>query len=327
MVQASRPPTPVGETGDQPDQRTSLAARSSTEEVPLIVSKQPTPPLSTVRGFQRFARKPCHRNRGPYNRCRFRVSTADPEARHIHKTTHQRTDGFKGHLAFEPESGLFTAITLRPGSGTDHTEGAVALDLLADETGPLDVFGDTAYSGGRYRAALTAAGHRIFCKPAPLKPAVPGGFTLDDFHIDTTAGTVTCPAGHTVPLGDPAGQHLQRKAFFGELCTHCPLRSRCTKNKLGRILTIRPHHDQQAAARRQTATDPDWQAAYRRWRPPVERGVAWLVARGNRRLRYHGTLKNDTWLHHRAAALNLRRLINLGLTQTDETWTIAPAAP
>jgi hypothetical protein len=34
------------------------------------------------------------------------------------------------------------------------------------------------------------------------------------------------------------------------------------------------------AARRQAATDPDWLADYRRWRPPVERGVAWLVARG-----------------------------------------------
>ncbi|MFD7170004.1 IS1182 family transposase [Streptomyces violascens] len=255
------------------------------------------------------------------------ISTVDPEARHIHKTVQQRTDGFKGHLAFEPETGLFTAVSLHPGSGIEHTEGAIALDLLADETGPLDVFGDTAYSGHTYKAILAAVGHRLFCKPAPLRPAVPGGFTLDDFHVGTTTGTVTCPAGHTTPLGAPAGQYLQRKAFFGELCTNCRLRDRCTRNKLGRILTIRPHHDQQAAARRQAATDPDWIAAYRRWRPPVERGIARLVAHGNRRLRYIGTLKNNTWLHNRAAALNLRRLINLGLTHLDGTWTIAPATP
>ncbi|MFF3469063.1 IS1182 family transposase [Streptomyces sp. NPDC002619] len=254
------------------------------------------------------------------------ISTVDPEARHIHKTTHRQADGFKGHLAVEPETGLFTALALHPASGTGHAEGAVALEMLAEETGPLEVFGDTAYSGHRCRAALAEAGHQVFCKPAPLKSAVPGGFTLDDFRIDTTAATVTCPAGHTVPLGDPAGQHLQRKAFFGELCTDCPLRPRCTKARNGRILTIRPHHDRQAAARR-AATDPDWQAAYRRWRPPVERGVAWLVAHGNRRLRYLGTLKNDTWLHTRAAALNLRRLINLGLIRAGRTWALAPAAP
>ncbi|MEU0837682.1 hypothetical protein, partial [Streptomyces sp. NPDC005969] len=32
-----------------------------------------------------------------------------------------------------------------------------------------------------------------------------------------------------------------------------------------------------------------WQADYRRWRPPVERAVAWLVHHGNRKLRYRGT--------------------------------------
>ncbi|MGW2856323.1 transposase, partial [Streptomyces sp. NPDC001215] len=199
------------------------------------------------------------------------------------------------------------------------------LDLLADEESPVDAFGDTAYSAGDLRQALHQAGHRTFFKPAPLRPAVPGGFTLDDFAIDTTAAIVTCPAGHTVALLDPGGQHNQRKAAFGNLCTGCPLRERCTKAKAGRILTIRPHHDLQVAARRQAATDPDWQADYRRWRPPVERAVAWLVQHGNRRLRYRGTISNNTWLHTRTAALNLRRLINLGLTYASGTWHLAPA--
>ncbi|MEU0833728.1 transposase, partial [Streptomyces sp. NPDC005969] len=216
-------------------------------------------------------------------------------------------------------------VALTPGAGPEHHEAAVGLDLLADEHEPVDAFGDTAYSTGNARQALEAAGHRLFFKPAPLRPAVPGGFTLDDFVIDTAAATVTCPAGHTVPLSDPGGQHHQRTASFKSLCTGCPLRERCTKAKAGRILTIRPQHDLLAAARRQAATDPDWQADYRRWRPPVERAVAWLVHHGNRKLRYRGTIANDTWLHTRAAALNLRRLINLGLTHTGSTWTINPA--
>ncbi|WP_169796131.1 hypothetical protein [Streptomyces hirsutus] len=46
-------------------------------------------------------------------------------------------------------------------------------------------------------------------------------------------------------------------------------------------------------------------------------------------LRCHrvGCLKNDAWLHTRAAALNLRRLINLGLTRANGTWALAPATP
>ena len=54
----------------------------------------------------------------------------------------------------------------------------------------------------------------------------------------------------------------------------------------------------------------------------VERSIAWL-ARGNRKVRYRGVAKNDHWLHHRTAALNLRRLITLGLDHTGTTWAIA----
>ncbi|WP_433510192.1 transposase [Nonomuraea sp. CA-143628] len=89
------------------------------------------------------------------------------------------------------------------------------------------------------------------------------------------------------------------------------------------MVQIRPQHDLQAAARRQADTDTGWQADYRRWRPPVERAVAWIVANGNRRLRYIGTIKNNVWLHTRAAALNLRTLINLGLTRTGGIWILA----
>ncbi|MCX5165365.1 IS1182 family transposase [Streptomyces sp. NBC_00264] len=252
------------------------------------------------------------------------VSTVDPEARHVHKTRSHQQDGFKAHLAIEPETGLYTAVALRPGAGAEHHEAAVGLELLADEDQPVDAFGDTAYSAGDARQALHEAGHRLFLKPAPLRPAVPGGFTLDDFTIDTIAATVTCPAGHTVGLSEPGGQHHQRKAVFKDLCPGCPLREQCTKAKAGRTLTIRPHHDLQAIARHQAATDPDWQADYRRWRPPVERAVAWIVHHGNRKLRYRGTISNNTWLHTRAAALNLRRLINLGLTHTGTTWAIVP---
>ena len=54
----------------------------------------------------------------------------------------------------------------------------------------------------------------------------------------------------------------------------------------------------------------------------VERSIAWL-SRGNRKVRYRGVINNDLWLHHRAAAINLRRLITLGLDRTAHTWAIA----
>jgi IS5 family transposase len=250
------------------------------------------------------------------------VSTVDPEARHIHKNRTRHQDGFKGHVSFEPETGLFTAVALTGGSGAGNHEAAVAAGLLADEGEKLTVLGDTAYGTGELREHLQADGHALVIKPPPLRQAIPSGFTIDDFTIDDRAGVVTCPAGHTVTLGRPHADGT-RLAQFKVLCSGCPLRERCTTSKTGRVLSVHPQHALLAAARR-AATDPAWQAEYRRWRPPVERAIAWLVARGNRRVPYRGIAKNNTWLHHRAAALNLRRLVNLGLTRTrDGTWALA----
>lgn len=40
---------------------------------------------------------------------------------------------------------------------------------------------------------------------------------------------------------------------------------------------------------------------------------------------YHGVAKNDAWWHLRAAAVNLRRLLTLGLTSTNGQWILASA--
>jgi Transposase DDE domain/Transposase domain (DUF772) len=257
------------------------------------------------------------------------VSVIDPEARHIHKNRTRHQEGFKGHVSFEPEAGLFTAVALTGGSGAANHEAAVAAGLLADEGHlladegqTLTILGDTAYGTAGLREHLQADGHAAVIKPPPLRQAIPGGFTIDDFTIDDQAGKATCPAGHTVALGRPHADGT-RLAQFKALCQDCPLRQRCTTSKTGRVLSVHPQHALLAAAR-QAATGPAWQDEYRRWRPPVERAIAWLVAHGNRRVPYRGIAKNNTWLHHRAAALNLRRLVNLGLTRTsDGTWALA----
>jgi hypothetical protein len=249
------------------------------------------------------------------------VSTVDPDARHIHKNRTHHQDGFKGHVSFEPETGLFTAVALTGGAGAANHEAAVAPGLLASEDQELTVLGDTAYGTGELRQRLQAGGHVAVIKPPPLRPPIPGGFTIGDFTINDQAGTATCPAGHTVALGRPQADGT-RQAQFKTRCHGCPLRERCTTSKTGRVLSVHPQHALLAAART-AASDPAWQAEYRRWRPPVERAIAWLVAHGNRRVPYRGIAKNNTWLHHRAAALNLRRLVNLGLTRTsDDTWAL-----
>lgn len=247
------------------------------------------------------------------------ISTVDPDARHAHKTVHRRQDGFKAHIAIEPDTGIITEAALTKASGTAGdgspvSEAAVGLRLLDGEPEPVTVLADSAYGSGELRAELGQRHHTDRVKPAPTRSAVPEGFTVDDFTVDHAAGTATCPNGITRKISRTG------VATFTAACTGCPLRSRCTRSRTGKSLKIRPHDALQRAARA-AAQDPDWLAEYRQHRPMVERSIAWLT-RGNRRVRYRGVTKNDHWLHHRAAALNLRRLIALGLGHDGTAWAI-----
>jgi hypothetical protein len=249
------------------------------------------------------------------------ISVVDPDARHAHKTVSRRLDGFKGHIEGEPDTGLICECALTKASGADTGDAAVGVGLLEADptvTGPVQALGDSAYGTGDALAALAAAGHTAVIKPWPLRPALPGGFTADDFTVDEAVGTVTCPNGVTRPIS------RTRTVTFGAACRGCPLRARCTTATDGRSLRLHEHDALQRAHRARWRTDPELRADYRRNRPMVERSLAWLT-RGARRVPYRGVVKNDAWWHLRAAAINLRRLLTLGLTGTDGQWALAGA--
>jgi IS5 family transposase len=241
------------------------------------------------------------------------ISTVDPQARHARKTNAHKRDGYKGHLAVEPESGLVTECALTAAAAPD---GPTGVGLLGAEQSGLEVLGDSAYGGGETRAALRAAGHIQTIKPIPLQSAVPGGFTVHDFRIDRSAGMVRCPAGITAPITSSG------RVSFARACPSCPLRRRCTTARQGRVLHLHRHEDELRAARRR-ATTRSFQHSYRRWRPMVERSIAWLVADGCRRVPYRGIERNDLWWSVRVAAVNLRRLLALGLARQDAAWVLA----
>jgi hypothetical protein len=55
----------------------------------------------------------------------------------------------------------------------------------------------------------------------------------------------------------------------------------------------------------------------------VERSIAWLVASGNRRVPYRGLARNQQWLSLRMAAINLRRLVSMGLNHHSAGWMLS----
>ncbi len=240
------------------------------------------------------------------------ISTVDPEARHMRKSRSEYRDGYKAHIAIEPETGLVTKAILTKANVVD---GRCATALVAGEDPGLMVLGDTGYASGETLAALGAAEHRTVIKPWPIQRTVPGGFDRDDFVVDHDAGTATCPAGHTVKITP------RLNAIFRPHCHNCSLRARCTTAKDGRSLFLTAH-DKELVARRASWRRGECKEDYRRFRPMVERAIAWLVADAHRRVRFRGMERNQLGLSLRIAALNLRRLINLGLAH-DGAWTLS----
>jgi len=246
------------------------------------------------------------------------ISTVDPETRHMHKNRSSYRDGYKAHIAVEPDTGLITACDLTPANEGD---GPTGIKLLDGEPEGLDVLADSAYGSGDSLAALADAKQRPVIKPWPLRRNKNLGddqFSRDDFVIDYTARAVTCPNGITTHIS------VTGIATFGAKCRGCPLRSVCTTAVDGKSFHVSDNDEHLAANRTTWRTDTDLIADYRQHRPMVERTIAWLVTNGHRRCRHRGVDRNKIAFSTRAAVINLKRLINLGLNHDGSTWNLAP---
>ena len=274
------------------------------------------------------------------------ISTADPDARHGRKSTAGGFDGYKGHIAVDPDSELITDTAVTAGNAADASAAAALIkDLTNNHTtsstgtggtgggggvcgGGADVFagrpvvyGDSAYGSGEFQQFLRD--ERINSRCRTQKPAGRGGlYSKDRFDVDVHAGAVTCPAGVRVEIR--LGRGGDGAARFGAACEGCEQRPLCTEAKGGRTIRVSRHEAVLADARARQ-TDPAWKHDYRAVRPKVERKLAHLKRRwhGGRRARVRGRPKVDADFNLLAAAVNLARLAALGLHSQPQKWALA----
>jgi len=279
------------------------------------------------------------------------ISTVDPDARHGHKTSARGFDGYKGHVAVDPDSEIITATAVTPGNtGDDHVTEELIADLLEDTglqqeerepEGPTEdpdppsgdsaptteaearpdrpcLYGDNSYGTGRIHALLSRVNIESRCKTR-LPTAPHGRFPKTRFAVDLVSQTVTCPFGITVSI-KPASTG-GGTAHFGRSCELCPLREQCTESRSGRTVGVGPYEEFLSAAR-ERQSDPAWVADYRATRPKVERKIAHLMRRkhGGRRARVRGRQKVGADFALLAAAVNLARLATLGVGWTPDGW-------
>ena len=246
------------------------------------------------------------------------VSVHDPEMRHGHKSSRRRFDGHKAAIAVDTGTQLITAVEVLSGNAPDNLG---ALELVEEilslpkyNTGvPVEeAMGDAAYGDGGTRQAFADAGRKLVAR-MPGRPDRQR-FPKDDFVIDLSASSCTCPAGQVthniVPAGrrtDAAGRvhRLRAFQFDGAECMTCPLWSQCisAKGRKGRWVLIHPQEAllQRARALQQSAGYDE----YRGRRVVVEHRLARLVHRGIRQSRYFGRVKTKFQLYLAATVANL----------------------
>lgn len=264
------------------------------------------------------------------------ISTVDSDTRHGHKTSARGFDGYKGHIAQDPDSEIITNTAVTPGNAGDAS---VAQNLIADliedlveaktdklgtntntntdtdtdtESEAAEVFGDSAYGTGEFQQHLTDNGIVSGCKTQPVSPRANGLFTKDRFVIDLETDTVTCPNNVTVHIGRYSDK--RGIARFRSACKNCPFVASCTTNRKGRVVNVHANEELLTQARARNS-DPQWRERYRQNRPKVERKLAHLMRKkhGGRNVRVRGQKKVDADFNLLAAAANFARLAKLKL--------------
>jgi hypothetical protein len=97
------------------------------------------------------------------HRARSVISTVDTESGHVHKTQHSYRDGFKAHVAAEPDTGLITATGLSAGNVGDAV---AAPDLLDEEPAGTEVLGDTPSRSARVTSSAANCSSGTSTDPA-----------------------------------------------------------------------------------------------------------------------------------------------------------------
>jgi transposase len=241
------------------------------------------------------------------------ISHSDPEMRHGHKSASRRFDGHKLDLISDEHSELILGVDVRAGNAADGDGAATLLDDVHRVEGiHVDtLIGDMAYSDGDVREAVEQAGAEMVAKVPPVTNS--GRFPKTAFTVDTRAGSVTCPAGHTTRDAQPTTDHKRRPAtlfrFPATLCATCPLRAQCTTASVGRTITVGRHHDRLQAARA-AQVEPATKTLLRR-RAKVERKIDHLHDLGMRKARYRGQRRTKLQALLAATVANFKRLVVL----------------
>ena len=231
--------------------------------------------------------------------------------------------GYRVHLTEscdEDQPHLITNVQTDIAPSQDYNATSlIQQELQEKDLLPAQQLADSAYVSG---ALLVSSRERFGVElVGPVLPdnswqAVANeGFDLPNFQIDWNAEQATCPRGkhscYWTLMFDRHRKPTISVRFRREDCQPCPDRSKCTRAKEGRFISLRLQKEHEAIQRnRAYAQTEEFKEKYK-VRAGVEGTISQgVLAFGMRRSRYRGLAK--THLQHlaTAAAINVKQAVN-----------------
>jgi Transposase DDE domain/Transposase domain (DUF772) len=118
------------------------------------------------------------------------ISTVDPEARHGHKTAARGFDGYKGHIAIDPDTEIITAAETTAGNVAD---GSVAKKLI------VDVVPEPREDAAPAVTSITEDTDAVGAASSPVNNA----------ELGATSTTHTLPAAPSTGIAAPAAKPVE----------------------------------------------------------------------------------------------------------------------
>ena len=194
------------------------------------------------------------------------ISTVDADARHTRKSPQARRDGYRAHVAAEPETGIITDEELTKAAGEEQLRrrGRRADDLPGSGAG-----------GGVRRLRLR---HRRPARRPRRRPGTPRSSSPSRSSPPWRAGspwTTSPPTSRPAPSPARTASPAASPPAVTSPSAPPAAPARCAPaapRQDGRALILHQHDDLLRAARRAWRASPALREDYRKHRPNVERG-------------------------------------------------------
>ena len=220
------------------------------------------------------------------------VSISDPEMRHGRKSSGQRYDGHKAHMAVDVTSGVITAVRVTAPASADGEQVKSLLEQTQATTGRKikQALGDCAYSSRQALRQAEQVGVELITKMPSTNKRV---FGPSDFQVREDLQEVRCPAGHLSVKTGRRGEGWVH-SWSPKCCGPCPLKSLCTK-AARRTFTVFPDFHDRRHRERYARSAAGRQML--RKRVIVEHRIGRIKQLGGALSRYFGAAKTEwQWL-------------------------------